>query len=119
MSCNCKKGVLPSENVSDNQKISINGTTILMYTLKILGFVFLLILLPIINLYIIWLMFSTIVLNRNIDMKPLLLSIGAKFKEKEDDDDEEEFLGDEFDNLTEDDVVLLDSEEITKEESNK
>jgi len=117
MSCNCKKGVLPVENLNENQKITVNGNTILIYTLKIFGFLFLLILLPIINLYIIWLMFSTIVLNKNIDLKPLLLSIGNKFKEKE--DDEEEFLGDEFDDLTEDDVVLLDSEEITKEESNK
>ena len=69
--------------------------------------------LPFLNIYIIWLMFKMLVLNKSIDLKPLLASIGAKFTEKDNDQDEEEFLGDEFDELTDDDVVLLDSEDIT------
>jgi hypothetical protein len=57
-----------------------------------------------------------LVLNKNVDFKPLLFSIGSKFMEKEDDENDEEFLGDEFDNLTEEDVILLDSDEITSVE---
>jgi len=72
--------------------------------------------LPILNIYIIWLMFNILVLNKNVDFKPLLFSIGSKFMEKEDDKNDEEFLGDEFDNLTEEDVILLDSDEITSVE---
>ena len=55
-----------------------------------------------------------LVLNKNIDIKPLLLSIGQKFKENDKDDDEID--EDEYDTLTEDDVVLLNVEEIKKGE---
>jgi hypothetical protein len=47
-----------------------------------------------------------LVLNKNIDVKPILLSLGNKFKQKDEDDDE-------YNELTEDDVILLDVEDIT------
>jgi hypothetical protein len=89
----------------DKNKKSVTQTVI-KYTLKILGFLVLVAALPLINLYIIWLMFNMLVLNKNIDVKPILLSLGNKFKQKDEDDDE-------YNELTEDDVILLDVEDIT------
>ena len=57
-------------------------------------------------------MFNILVLNKNIDLKPLLFSIGSKFMEKEDDENDEEFLGDEFDNLTEEDYLEVRTNEF-------
>jgi len=114
MGCNCKKNNLSDENlVKKDEKITFNSTTILIYTLKIVGFIIMLLLLPLINLYIIWLMFETIILNKNVTLLPLLTFIGNKFKEKEDEDDEI-FSPNEINELTESDVILLQSEEITK-----
>ena len=81
------------------------------YSLKTLMFLMFLIALPFINLYILYLSFSIIVLNESVDIKPLLLAIGNKFKPKDDDDDLVD--DEEFENLTEEDVILLDSEDIT------
>lgn len=89
--------------------------TFVKYSLKTFMFLMFLIALPFINLYIIYLSFNIIVLNESVDIKPLLLAIGNKFKPKDDDDDDlidEE----EFESLTEEDVVLLDSEDITDKE---
>ena len=85
--------------------------SVIKYTLKILGFLLLVAALPLINVYIIWIMFKMLVLNKNIDVKPLLLAIGSKFKQKHDEDDEID--EEEYDTLTENDVVLLDVEDIT------
>ena len=63
--------------------------------------------LPIINLFIIWFIFRTLVLNKDVNIKPLLSAIGKKFKEEEEEDE------DEYDELTEDDVVMVDVEDIT------
>ena len=54
--------------------------------------------------------FNLIVLNGNIDIKPLLLAIGDKFRPK----DDEYYSIDDFENLTEDDVILLNVEDITE-----
>ena len=65
--------------------------------------------LPIINVMIIWFVFKTLLLNRNVDLKPMLLSILSKFKSDDDDDDDDY----EYYDLTEDDVELMGVEEIT------
>jgi hypothetical protein len=44
---------------------------------------------------------------------PLLKKIGDNFKDK--DEDDEIFLGNEYDNISESDVVLLDTIDITDE----
>ena len=64
---------------------------------------------PFIYLYLIYLGFTMLVMNKSIDVKPLLMAIGKKFKENQTDyiDDEE------YDTLTEDDVVLTNVENIT------
>ncbi len=111
MSCNCKNGQSMDSMFENDDKNKKSVTqTVIKYTLKILGFLVLVAALPLINLYIIWLMFNMLVLNKNIDVKPILLSLGNKFKQKDDDDDEDD---DEYNELTEDDVILLDVEDIT------
>lgn len=108
--CNCKNGQsMDSMLENDNQNNQNLTQTIVKYTLKVLGFLLLVAALPLINLYIIWLMFSMLVLNKNIDVKPILLSLGKKFKQKDEDDEDDE----EFSEMTEDDVILLDVENIT------
>jgi len=113
--CNCKKNTNLKE-ISENNfsaKKPILGK-LLKYLLKFLMFIIFLGFLPFLMLYIVYLSFNMIVLNGNIDIKPLLLALGNKFKEKDDDD---EIIDDEeFDNLTYDDVILLNAEDITDKE---
>lgn len=115
MSCNCKNGTNINELMGDGKTTSASHTVI-KYSLKIMGFLLLLLALPLINIYIIWLMFDMLVLNNNVDIKPLLLALGKKFEVKEEDDEEEELTEEEFMELTEDDVVLIDSEEIIEKD---
>ncbi len=109
MSCNCKNGQsMESMLENENKNPKSVGQTVIKYTLKVLGFLVLVAALPIINLYIIWFIFNMLVLNKNIDVKPILLTLGNKFKQKDYDEDDEE-----YNELTEDDVELLDVEDIT------
>ena len=109
MSCNCKNGQsMESMLENENKNPKSVGQTVIKYTLKVLGFLILVAALPIINLYIIWFIFNMLVLNKNIDVKPILLTLGNKFKQKDYDEDDEE-----YNELTEDDVELLDVEDIT------
>lgn len=105
MGCNCK-----SDKQIENVEVSNGklGQKIVTYSLKTLAFILLLVLLPIINIFIIWFMFKLVVMNKNISIKPLLLSLGKKFQDKEIEDEEEE-----FDDITEDDVVMVNVEDIT------
>lgn len=109
MGCNCKNSVQAKE-INENRT---TGNKITHYFLKTLMFLFIISLLPIINIYLVYIIFKMIVLNKEIDIKPLLLAIGEKFKEKiEEDEDEEDDV--DFDSLTPDDVVMLDAEDITE-----
>ena len=108
--CNCKskgnKGIDALNNTNaPKEKL---GPMIITYALKIVGFLILIAALPIINLFIIWFMFKTLVLNKEVNMKPLLLAIGSKFKEKNEDEEVED-----YDSLTEEDVEMVDVEIIT------
>lgn len=110
MSCNCKNGQsMDSMLENDSQNKKSVTQTVIKYTLKVLGFLVLIAALPILNIYIVWLIFNMLILNKNIDVKPILLSLGKKFKNDDDDDDDD----DEYNELTEDDVILLDVEDIT------
>ena len=113
MGCNCKKDSNINDLIGEAKTEPIAGV-IIKYILKTLGFIFLLILLPVINIYIIWLMFDMLILNRNVDIKPALLALGRKFELKNFDDEDEELTEQEFLELTEDDVVLMNSEELIK-----
>lgn len=106
MSCNCKNGKKMDELLQNNsnpeKKINIGK-----YFLKTFVFLIALASSPIIMLFIIWIMFKMIVLNKSIDFKPLLMAIGNKFKNNEKDFDEEDIT--EFD---EKDLIPLDVETI-------
>lgn len=116
MGCNCKGTVSMEELAKNNQsKPTSFFQNFIKYSLKTFMFLIFLVSLPFINLYIIYLSFSIIVLNQSVDIKPLLFAIGDKFKPKDDDDDDL-IDDDEFENLTEDDVILLDAEDITEKQ---
>jgi len=117
MGCNCKadKGFEPSEKskffkLSNKEK----GSLILHYFFKVIGFLIGVALLPIINLVIIWFMFNTIVLTKEVSIMKLAKKImgGKKYTDDDDyyDDDDDD---DDFEELTEDDVIMVDVEDIT------
>jgi hypothetical protein len=105
--CNCKNG----NKIDDMLQKDSNGDkkiNIGKYVLKSFVFLIALAASPIIMMFIIWIMFKMLVLNENIDFKPLLMAIGNKFKreEKEYDDDDDITLYDEKD------LIPLEVEEI-------
>ncbi len=116
MGCNCKtsgdnnvKETVKLSELSTKQKINL----FLFYLAKTIGFLVGVALLPIINLGIIWFMFNTLVLTKEVDIKKIVSDlIGNKFNKKDDDEDDED---DDFENLTEDDVIMVDVEDITEE----
>lgn len=117
--CNCKNGPSMNEMLKgeNEKKVKLNlGSNILKYFLKTLGFLLFLIVLPIINLVIIWFAFNLFVLNKNIDFKPMLTFIGNGFRKTE---IEEELSENELENLTEDDVYMVGVEDITNKITNK
>jgi hypothetical protein len=121
MGCNCKTSdnnqittIVDGQEVVEKQKKL--SRTILSYIVKIIGFSFSIILLPLINVVIVWIMFKTIVLNKNIDIAETFSAIfSKKYKivETNSDEDDEDENDDEYLELTEDDVVALNVEDIT------
>lgn len=88
MGCGCKNGKTTSNSVNKNTKITFGD--LLKYGLKFIGFLIVVALLPFINLVIIWFIFKTLVLNKDISVKPMLLMLTDKFKKKKVDEEEEE-----------------------------
>lgn len=113
MGCGCKSGDITPTNLSENgNKFSVNKIKDTL--INSMYFLFVLIIgLPFINIFFIWFLFKTIVVNQNIDITNLLAIVAkkmnVKFNEEPDEDDDYEELS----VLTEDDVVLLDVEDIT------
>jgi hypothetical protein len=110
MSCNCKTELSDSYDIEEVEveKISLVNLVI-SYVVKMFGFLILLLGLPIINLVLVWFMFNTLVLTKSVDIAPLLTKIGRKFSNNEDDDEEYE-----DEDLTEDDVTVMNVEDITE-----
>lgn len=118
MGCNCKAGKESNTYIdAKGDEVKINKfhyTNIGFYIFKFLGFLLGIIVLPIINIFIIIFMFNILVLNQKADLKPMFNSLAnflKKAKKNDDYDDEE----DDFNELTEDDVILMDVDEITDE----
>lgn len=111
MSCNCKSEIKTGDFLSSGK--SKTKVKVSSYILKVLAFILMVAALPIINLFIIWFIFRTLVLNRDVDIKPLLFAIGSKFQVKDDEDEEDD------EELTEDDVVMEDVEDITNRPNSK
>ena len=105
MSCNCKSTGEKIDDLIKNKEESKEPilNIIVSYTLKMLGFLFVLLLMPLIVGVIIWFTFRTIVLNKKVDVKPLLYFIGEKFQNKEEDEDE----------MEDDELIMEDVEDIT------
>jgi len=114
MGCNCKT----DDNFDMSEKINFFDSSILdkikligYYTLKMIGFIIGVLLLPIINIAIIVFMFNTIVLTKEVNMVNILKRFTTKkFNDDYYDDDDDD---DDFDDLTEDDVIMVDVEDIT------
>ena len=112
MSCNCKNDqTMASMMESDENGFIKKPRTLGNYVLKSLVFLLFLISLPILLVGIIWISFKLLVLNDSIDAKGLLMILVNKLKSNiPDDDDDDDY---EYD-LTEDDLVMLDVEDITQ-----
>jgi len=76
------------------------------YVLKTFVFLIALAATPLIMLAIIWIMFKMLVLNQNIEFKPLLMAIGNKFKREEKDEEDYDEI------IYEKDLIPLNVEEI-------
>ena len=114
MSCGCKakdkenkaKGIIDKEI---GKKFLEN---FIQYSVKLVGFAIVIALLPIINVIILIFTFNTVVLNKAIDVKPLVARLADFMKPKKVDDEEDDDY--DIETLTEDDVILLDVEDISQ-----
>jgi uncharacterized membrane protein len=117
MSCNCKAdnklNVSTTENRVKQNKLLINN--IKQTSTSLLYYLFVLILgLPFINIFFIWFLFKTIVINQNVDVTNLLAIVAKKLNVKLKDEEEDNDDDDDLEILTENDVILLDVEDITE-----
>ena len=118
MGCGCKtsgnKDILDSTSEGISSKKL--GSRIISYTFKVLAFLLFIVFLPLVNIVLLWFVFKILVVNEKVDLVPILTFFGKKFdpRKLQDDDDDD----DEFDSLTEDDVILLDTEDITNKVNN-
>jgi hypothetical protein len=110
MSCkSCKSsGFVPPVSANDDSIVQ----KIIKYTAKIIGFLVGVSLIPIISLVIIWFMFDTIVLNKQVDLRHIINKYVKRVDYDDDynDDDEEYYDDDEF---TEENFTLLSVDDIT------
>ena len=107
-SCKSSGAMIPEIKKDENL-----GNRIIKYTVKTLGFLIAVILLPVINLVIIWFMFETIVLNKDIDLRAVISKYITDRNERKEDEDEDDDDEDDDELLTEDDVIMLNVEDIT------
>ena len=112
MGCNCKnKNVLNGDNSSNEGKNAL-WVSIIEYSTKTLIFLLSLVfIIPIINAYLIYLLFKMVVLNKNIDAVDMLNSIIKLGKRLNVDEDEEE--DEEEEDYDEDELVLTEYEDIS------
>ncbi len=116
-SCKEKKGVASSSTPDYVEKVDISqssiGERVLMFFVKTILFAFSLIIgLPIIIPFTIYMLFKVIYLNQGVDVTTGLVNVGKMLKNrgKHEDDDE----GDASD-YEEDELVMMDVDDITEE----
>ena len=113
MGCNCKR-----DNITDlafdtkgNNSSKYWYVYVTEYAVKILAFLITLVIgLPVLNVYVIYLLFKFLILNRNLNTNELvssLISLTKKFTPKDDENDDEDEDYDE-----EDEYILTDVDEI-------
>lgn len=111
MGCNCKR-----DNITDlafdtkgNNVSKYWYVYVMEYTVKILAFLITLVIgLPVLNGYVIYLLFKFLILNRNLNTNDLvssLVSLSKKFLPKDEDDDDDYYN-------EEDEYTLTDVDEI-------
>lgn len=106
MSCNCKTSGASISSTGEAKPKSVvdNG---LKYSAKIIGFSIGLVLLPLIMLGIIWFMFDTIVLNKEVDLTIILKKIVKINKAILESDDDEEEDDEDYEDLGEDEIEYI------------
>ena len=112
MGCNCKnKNVLNGESSSNEGKNAL-WVSIIEYSVKTLIFLLSLVfIIPIINVYLIYLLFKMVVLNKNVetvDMLNSIIKLGKRLNVDEDEEDDEE-----EEDYDEDELVLTEYEDIS------
>lgn len=116
MGCGCKTNKDGTPNLDENNEGTLNIFLILWgYLLKLIVFGFFILLLPILNMYLFYIIFKSIMLNKDFNSQELigsLIKLAIKFKPNNQDFDEYED-SEEYYELTEDDVTMLDVEDIT------
>ena len=108
MGCNCKKDGNEYSVASD---VNLTKRTI-NYSLRIIMFSLSLLTLPIIVIASIWILFRTLVLNKDVNITGMLKFMVKAFKNanNSNDDDDDDYYDDEDD---EDEYELMDVENIT------
>ena len=122
--CNCKNknlsDIISESGIKSNDK-KMWHVHIVSYSIKSLVFLLTIIIgLPILNVYVIYLMFKFLVLNENLDATELvssLVSLTKKITPKDNDDDDDDDDDDEFELTDVDDITEVD--ELTILEKNK
>lgn len=108
MGCNCKKD---SNQYSVGSDVNVTKR-ILNYSFRIIMFSLSLLTLPIIVIFSTWILFRTLVLNKDVNITEMLKGVIKAFKTKNDDDDDDEDIYDD-----EDEYELMDVENITYEKT--
>lgn len=110
MGCGCKggnKSDIKTENSKDSNTTESIFNTVVKYMLKVLMFVVLLLLLPVINLMIIKFIFETLVLNKKVDFKDMLSFLTTKLKPIEKEESVDEISEEELDEYELEEVEVL------------
>ena len=110
MSCNCKNDKSMDTMLNDTDVSQKKGFSIGKTIVKLLAFSIFLIFSPIILLLLIWFGFKVLVVNQNIDIKPLISFLTKKIQSETIDNDYYE----EFD---ENDFVMVGVDDITNQKN--
>jgi hypothetical protein len=122
MSCGCKAKKGEDLSINDKNKPKVNiMVNIIYYSIKVIGFLVAMILLPILMLVIAYYMFNLIVMTKGIDIKPLFSSV-AKFMKKvgednKDDDDDDDDDDTEWEEIDPDELELIGVDDLTNKEN--
>lgn len=114
MSCGCKDNNIQEDGVDNITRKPNDGVfnKVLNKTVRIITFLISLLTLPIIVLVSIYMLFTTLVLDKQFDLVKGLTKIANKFKKKNKDKENDE----EFDDVNLDEVELVGVDDLNKKE---
>ena len=102
MGCGCSSKSKSSEEKKDAKVLSNQS-----YAVKLIVFSVLVLISPVFLGVIIWVLFRTLVLDKEMDILPLVLKLAGKEPKNEDDEDDDD------EDYDEDDVIAVNVEDIT------